>query len=145
MGAIGKLTFKFAGTSFLAYLLIVSGLSHMQNSYAFLISVSAYGLLPPSLLIVGAAFLPALEFCTGCCLIVRVFVYGAWCIASSLFLLFFLFQLYAVTAGLQIDCGCSSPGLASNVSVVSLGRTFVLLSISGVTWYLEFKTQEPHD
>ena len=89
---------------------VVAGALKIPDPAAAVRAVRAYQLLPESLVAPVAFGLPVLEIAVGLALLLGVFVRAA-AIASAVLLIVFLVGVGSAWArGLQIDCGCFSPG-----------------------------------
>jgi hypothetical protein len=75
------------------------------NSFAFLIE--AYGILPDSLLLPVAIFLPTLEVAAGIGLLFDI--KGSLGLIAGLLGLFIVILGYGIWMGLDVDCGCWGP------------------------------------
>ena len=129
---VQKLSY-FLGTV-VGVILAGTGLLHLENHYHFLKSVTAYRILPPSVSIVVAATLPILSVSTGISLVVGWFRRQALLIASSLFLMFSIAQIYAVANKLDISCGCFG-AYSSRISTATAILPLSMLALTVVAWF----------
>jgi len=89
----------------IAYLLALSGLSHLNNPYQFLDAIYAYRLLPAGLAKATAVVFPFAHLALACSLVVRQ-VPQLFLLSGAIFTLYTLVQVLAWSRGLEIDCGC---------------------------------------
>lgn len=106
----------------LGMVLIRSAMFHIENSYAFLLVIDSYRLLPSSAAAVAAAVVPYFQLTLGLMLLFfpkhwRT-AFG-WC--AGLFLLFTLAQVFNYVRGLNISCGCFAPSDDNPIGLRSIG------------------------
>ena len=86
--------------------LLYSGVTHLQNPFAFLDAVGGYMLLPPWALVPVTILLLASHLVIGIALICQLLRPGVYWVTSGLFTLFLVAQLAAWFRGLDVSCGC---------------------------------------
>ncbi len=91
----------------LAAVFIVAGSLKLADPVSFAVIVDAFGLLPPGLPLPAAVFLPLLEVAAGIGLIFDL--RGSLATLAALLGLFLLVLGYALSMGLDVDCGCFGP------------------------------------
>lgn len=92
----------------IALTFVYAGASKIVNTGAFSELISAYGLLPESMVPMFAVLLPILEILAGIGLVFDL--RGSLFVITVLLLLFIGVLGYADYLGFDIDCGCFSPG-----------------------------------
>ena len=116
----------------LGSVLAFSAITKMISPKAFVASVEAYGVLPPSTVLAAATGLVGLEFALGLMLVIGIFRRSAAWITLPLVLLFIGMILHAMRVGIS-QCGCFgeviklSPGQELIVDVVLLVLTALVL------------------
>ncbi|MBW1981273.1 MAG: DoxX family protein [Deltaproteobacteria bacterium] len=88
----------------LAGVFIYAGFSKLVEPGAFAALLEAYGVVPASLLLPVAIFLPALEVAAGLGLVFDI--EGSLALIAGLLGLFVSMLIYAIWIGLDVDCGC---------------------------------------
>ncbi|HMP80077.1 MAG TPA: MauE/DoxX family redox-associated membrane protein [Pirellulaceae bacterium] len=88
--------------------LIVSGLAHWKNPYAFLQTILRYELVAGVWATAVAVSLPAVNLVVGCCIVLNLARQWFLMIAGGLFAFFAFVQASAWWRGLEISCGCFS-------------------------------------
>jgi putative oxidoreductase len=120
----------------LGAILVRSSMFHVENSYAFLLSLDSYKLVPPPLAPLAAAIMPYLQLTVGMMLLFfpasRPSAFG-WC--ATMCLLFALVQAIAYARGLNISCGCFSPSADNPIGLRSIGLA-VIASVAAVCGWL---------
>lgn len=115
-------------------ILFYSSFIHLDNNYYFLISVLSYDISSPLISILAASFLPVLQISLACMLLIsdsqrkKHVLYAI----SSLFLIFFLVQLSALSRGLKISCGCFGSYNQSVITMQSSLLPFLLAVLAMV-------------
>jgi hypothetical protein len=92
----------------IAGVMIFATVPKLSDPVWFAEVVGAYGLLPEFLVFPAALLLPLIELTTAF-LLIKGRSSGLW-IAAILMLLFIAVLSYGIWLGLDIDCGCFSPG-----------------------------------
>ena len=121
-----------------AYLLLMSAISHINNPYVFLDTVLSYQLLPLTAAEAVAAFLPFLHITLSICLITEDARRSAFGVCVFLFAVYATAQSLTLLQGLKVDCGCFSGfGVAEEddtIGAYSIGMSLgcALLSVLGV-------------
>ena len=111
----------------IAYLLALSGVSHLNNPYQFLAAIYEYRLLPGGLAKAAAFVLPFVHLALACTLVVRQ-VPQVFLLSGSLFTLYTLAQILAWSRGLNIDCGCFG-GIQPTTETPSIGAKSIGLAV----------------
>jgi uncharacterized membrane protein YphA (DoxX/SURF4 family) len=91
----------------LGVLFVWAGWVKLIDPQSFAETISAYALVPESLLVATAIGLPALEVIAGLGLIFDV--RGSLGVTSGLLLMFVFVLWFGILKDLDIDCGCFSP------------------------------------
>lgn len=122
----------------IAYLLALSGVSHLNNPYQFLAAIYDYRLLPGGFAKAAAFTLPFVHLALACALVVRQ-VPQVFLLSGGLFTLYTLAQLLAWSRGLEIDCGCFR-GLQPStetplIGAKSIGLAAVSAGVSAVGFW----------
>lgn len=92
----------------LAAIFIWSGFTKLIAPQSFATIIEAYGLLPDVLVYPAALFLSVLELIAGLGLLCDKTLSLA--VITALLMLFILVLCYGLYIGLDVDCGCFSPG-----------------------------------
>ena len=108
-------------------LLLLSSITKLQNSYAFLATLDQYELLGPRVVPVVAILLPFVELMLGACLIVGVARRAAWILVAVLFTIFVGVLASVAYRGLHTTCGCFGPLDSSDVTWTTVGHSAILL------------------
>lgn len=120
----------------LGFILIWAALDKIRHPYQFLGNVYDYEMLGPRWGLAVAIFLPWLELGLGICLLSRVLVGGAFLCSGALMSVFAYAQIWAIYSNLQISCACFSQSSGVAVNYATLTRTFVLLFLAAVAYFL---------
>jgi uncharacterized membrane protein YphA (DoxX/SURF4 family) len=96
--------------------------------------IENYRLLPANLVNPVAIILPGVEIVTGLCLMVGLLLKGSRFIATALVMLFLAAILWAISQGLDIECGCFGTSDAEQVGWFVLVRDLVLLLLMTPVW-----------
>jgi putative oxidoreductase len=88
----------------------VAGVEKIADPAVFGISIANYRILPGPLVLVPATVLPWMELLCGLCLLFGVLVRGSSLLVASMLVVFVGAVLSAVVRGLDISCGCFTPG-----------------------------------
>jgi len=119
----------------LGTVLLYSGVTHLQNPYAFLDAVGGYrlvplgGLVPVTILLLGA------HLTVGIALICRFLQPGVYVVAATLFGLFVTAQVAAFARGLDVSCGCFGSS-SETIGPLTIARTVAMFVISLLAWYV---------
>ncbi|QDT98560.1 MauE/DoxX family redox-associated membrane protein [Gimesia aquarii] len=102
--------------------LIRSSLFHVENNYAFLLSIYSYQIVDSKTGMFIAGFVPYLQLTIGLILLLfpRLWL-AAFQFATILFLGYTTLQIITYFRGLDISCGCFSPTAASPIGLASIG------------------------
>ncbi len=117
--------FLSVGRAAISVSLCFSGILHLNNPYAFYISVLNYGYLDPGIA-PGylSAIVPLVQVVVGVCVVLQPPFRSATIAAACMFGVFFFAQIGAALRGLPIDCGCfgsfSHPVGFESISIVGL-------------------------
>ncbi len=87
-----------------------SAMFHIDNGYAFLITVNSYQLCDRTTSMIAAATIPFLQLTTGLSLLfLPQYRAHSHSIALCIFAIFALVQIITISRGLNIACGCFAP------------------------------------
>ena len=130
----------------IAYLLTLSGVSHLNNPYQFLAAIYDYRLLPGGFAKAAAFALPFVHLALACTLVVRQ-VPQVFLLSGGLFTLYTLAQILAWSRGLEIDCGCFG-GIhpttdAPLIGAKSIGLAVVSAGVSLVGFWAAVREGQP--
>ena len=111
---------------------VLAGCVKLFWPYDFLHAVYAYELFSRQLGLLLAVALPWMELILGVCLLSKIGtrVAAAWC--GFLLSAFVIVQMKALSAGLEIDCGCGPT--STPVSGVTVLRTSLLTIVAGLAF-----------
>ena len=109
--------------------LLYSGVTHLQNPFAFLDAVGGYMLLPSWALVPVTILLLASHLVIGIALICQLLRPGVYWVTSGLFTLFLVAQLAALYRGLDVSCGCFG-GQGESIGWLTIARTTAMLLVS---------------
>jgi uncharacterized membrane protein YphA (DoxX/SURF4 family) len=84
-----------------------SGTNKLLEPQVFAVLIEAYGLVPDSLLMPIAIFLPILEVIAGLALMLDI--RGSLATIGGLLIIFVTILGYGIHMGLDVDCGCFGP------------------------------------
>ena len=109
---------------------ICAGSIKLLEPKTFVVLIEAYGIVPESLLMPMAIFLPALEVVAGIGLLFDIG--GSLSVIAGLLGLFIAILGYGIWIGLDIDCGCFGPedpeSEAFHSLRISLYRDLIMLA-----------------
>lgn len=108
-----------------------AGATKTVGPYAFLSEVYAYQIAGPSVGIFLAAFLPWFEITLAVSLLVRHTARTALALSACCFGAFGLAQLWAVSRGLEIACGCFGTDRAVSPLTAALVMALCVLALGG--------------
>jgi hypothetical protein len=91
----------------LGSIFLYAGAIKLLDPKAFAQTISAYGLVPDTLLVPVAIGLPVIEMIAGVGLIFAI--RGSLSVIFSLLILFIVVLWYGILKNFDIDCGCFSP------------------------------------
>ncbi len=118
-----------------ASLLLYSALPHLDNSFHFLISICAYRMLPFWAALIVAGVLPYLQLVLSISLLFmgRDTRKAGFCYSSILFVCFVVAQVYALSKGLEIACGCFGGSSLRTIgsASVSIATVGLFASLAG--------------
>ena len=130
----------------IAYLLTLSGVSHLNNPYQFLAAIYDYRLLPGGLAKAAAFLLPFVHLALACALVVRQ-VPQVFMLSAGLFTLYAIAQILALSRGLKIDCGCfggiHASAEAPLIGAKSIGLAVVSAGVSLVGFWAAIRAHQP--
>jgi putative oxidoreductase len=112
----------------LGLLFVVAGALKAWDPAEFAREIARYQLVPWSVAVIGAVYLPWLEMLAGTLLLFRRFERGALLIITFLLIVFSAVLFSAMVRGLNIDCGCFGRAFASTGTQWPLIRNLVLLA-----------------
>lgn len=120
---------------FLGTIFLVSSFGKILDPKSFAENLVSYQLISsPQSVKYFAVTLPWVEWFCGIFLILGIFVRSVAVLSSGLFLSFILAMVYALSRGLQIQCGCfGAPG--EMVGLFSLFRDFFFLALSSILMF----------
>lgn len=87
---------------------IYAGTTKLIEPYIFATLIDAYGIVPEIMLMPVAVLLPLFEVIAGIGILFDI--RGSLAAISGLLILFLLILGYGMAMGLDVDCGCFSPG-----------------------------------
>lgn len=90
----------------LGALLAVSGINHLLNPFFFAQSIDGYQLAGPTLKMIVAAVIPAVQIVLACFLLTSTWKRTISLLTATMFLAFAVLQFYALATDLSISCGC---------------------------------------
>jgi hypothetical protein len=126
----------------LGTVLLYSGVTHLQNPYAFLDAVGGYRLVPLEGLVPVTILLLAAHLTVGIALICRFLQPGVYVVAATLFGLFVTAQVSAFTRGLDVSCGCLGSS-SETIGPLTIARTSAMFAISLLAWYVASPQTRP--
>jgi hypothetical protein len=110
----------------LGFILVRSAMFHVENNYAFLLSLDSYKLVPLTAAVPAAALVPYFQLTVG---VMLLFFPKSWLSAfgwcAGLFLVFTGAQVIDYARGLNIACGCFSPSDDNPIGIRSIGLAAV--------------------
>lgn len=126
----------------IAAIFLIAAVPKLFDPLEFAAIIGAYGIVPDSLLLAAAVIIPCMEIVLAVGLIANRNwgCYGA----GVLLLMFIVLLLYAIGAGLDIDCGCFGPEDPERKAFSSLRlalardlvmMVFLLISV----WYQRYR------
>ena len=86
--------------------LIFAAIPKILDPLDFAFNLSAYQLFPKGLITVMAVLVPYIEMITGVLILTGIKIEGALVIAIGMFTVFVFSLLWAISLGLDINCGC---------------------------------------
>lgn len=121
----------------LALSFLVAGIIKIQDPMTFAVTIDAFGILPGTLVLPVAVFLPVLEIIGAVALIFDI--RGSLGLITLMILMFIAVLGYGMHMGLDIDCGCYGPGDLEGEAYAgirgALWRDLIMLGCAG-TLYL---------
>ena len=122
----------------LAVVFLYGGIPKLFAPVEFAAVISAYGLLPDSLVFPAAIILPLAEAATAIGLLLNC----RWAMISAILLLlvFIIVLSYGISLGLDIDCGCFGPedheyGVMSSLKAARLRDLVFLVPAAYSSWF----------
>jgi len=95
--------------------LVAASIDKIAEPAAFALSIANYRVLPDSLTLYPATFLPWMELLCGLSLLFGLMVRGSALLTSFMLILFTAAVLSALLRGLDIACGCFTQGQGAEV------------------------------
>jgi len=117
--------------------ILYAGLSKIGDPSAMSGVIENYRLLPAGLVNPVAIVLPGVEIATGFCLVAGLLVKGSRLIATALLVLFLAAILWAISQGLDIECGCFGTSDAERVGWTALTRDCFMLLLLSPVWFTQ--------
>jgi len=114
----------------LGVIFIVAGAPKVLYPAAFAEAVYNYQILPDGLINMAAIVMPWVEVIVGGMLIVGFWIPGAVVIYNGLMISFIAALAYNTARGLDIHCGCFSPGSGEAISIETIFRDLLILCLS---------------
>jgi hypothetical protein len=115
----------------LAFVLSLSSFSHLRNPYEFLGVVHSYKMVPRIVAELIATILPNFELTVAIAILFfarqRL---SALVICVVLFSIYSIAQIWVFSIGLNVACGCFGSMDDDPVSLITVGRTLLLVAIS---------------
>jgi putative oxidoreductase len=125
---------EFLLKSALGLLFVLAGGTKAWDPAEFAREISRYQLVPWTLAVWIAVYLPWLEILSGMLLVFRRFERGALLIITFLLGVFILALASTLIRGINIDCGCFGQAIVSTGVLYPLIRNMVLLLCAGALW-----------
>jgi hypothetical protein len=119
---------------FLGGTFLLAGAIKAYDPSEFANEVNHYHLVPWSVAVGIALFLPWLEMIAGLLMIIRKLELGALCVLVGLLIVFTLALLSAIVRNLNIDCGCFGHAMPALPLAWAAARDVILLSLGAVLW-----------
>jgi len=116
---------------------LLAGALKASDPAAFLKAIENYQIVPHSLAVATAFYLPWLEIFTGSALILRCWRRGALVLIGGMTLVFFFALLSAWVRDLEIACGCFGEGDEPIHYGWALTRNLMLLAAVAFLWRRE--------
>ncbi|MFH1743088.1 MAG: MauE/DoxX family redox-associated membrane protein [bacterium] len=114
--------------------ILYAGLSKIGDLSGMAQVIENYRLLPASLVNPCAIVLPGVEIITGLCVIAGLLLKGSRLIATALIVSFLAAILWAISQGLDIECGCFGTSDAERVDWAVFLRDLVFLLFTIPIW-----------
>jgi putative oxidoreductase len=133
---------EFLLKSALGLLFVLAGATKAWDPAEFAREISRFQLVPWTLAVWIAIYLPWLEMLSGMLLLFRRFERGSLLIITFLLGVFTLALGSALIRGINIDCGCFGQALVSTGVLFPLIRNMVLLLCSGALWIARRKSEK---
>ena len=115
---------------FLGCVFCIAGIEKISSPEAFASSVEAYKIIPYPLINIFALIVPWLELLCGLFLVVGIASRASAIVLFGLLIMFIAGIIFAMSRGLNIDCGCFGPGNASPVGWAKVLEDCGLVSLS---------------
>ena len=126
------LFYVFQGLRFVfATILLWAGSVKILSPSTFLLSLYDYQVLSPDAARYVAVVLPWMEYGVGSCLLIGLWLDGAWIATATLMAVFVVAQLSVLYRGLSIPCGC---GLEWGAMIGAFTVTRSLLLLIGAAF-----------
>ncbi|PLX86800.1 MAG: DoxX family protein [Desulfuromonas sp.] len=136
MSAVQRFLYHLTRLS-LAGVFIYAGAVKSTDISGFAGQVAGYRMLPYAANYLVAATLPYVEVLAGLLLLLNLRARPALIVLGAMLLVFTVALATVVIRGLEIDCGCFSPGEGEVVSAkVALLRDAGLLVLVAICWWL---------
>lgn len=115
--------------------MIYASFDKIGNPEAFAKIIRNYHVIPYTTTNLFALVLPWVEFYTGVCLILGIFVDGASIITIAMMGVFIIALSQAVLRGIDIECGCFKVvGGSSKVGIQRIIEDIVYLGMAFIVW-----------
>jgi len=126
-------------------LFVVAGMLKAVEPAPFLAAIENYHILPHTLAVAAAFYLPYLEILCGGCLLLGRWQMGALVLMVGMTLVFILALASAWARGLNIACGCFGEGGEPGRYGLALLRDLLLLAALCWLWRQDAKRHEEND
>lgn len=114
----------------LGIVFLYSAYSKLRNPLAFSESIYNYRILGMVLSAWAAVFVPVLEAVVGVGLISGLWVHESLIVTAALYTVFDLMIFQAMIRGLDIDCGCFSPGDSGPIDIFKIMQNVILTAMA---------------
>lgn len=118
----------------LGIVFLYSAYSKLKNPLVFSESIYNYQILGMVLSAWAAVLVPVLEGIVGVGLITGLWLRESLILTAALYMVFDLMILQAMIRGLDIDCGCFSPGDSGPIDIYKIMQNVILTAM--VFWAL---------
>lgn len=120
----------------LGIVFLYSAYSKLKNPLVFSESIYNYQILGMGLSAWAAVLVPVLEGIVGVGLITGLWLRESLILTAALYMVFDLMILQAMIRGLDIDCGCFSPGDSGPIDIYKIMQNVILTAMA--FWALVF-------
>ncbi len=128
---------RFVGAAIVGLTYARSAVYHLENPFAFLRAIESYGVLPTAFSVLAAATLPFVMLSLS---IALLFMRELWDVSFKLSItisaIFVAAQVYVISKGGEIDCGCFGPSEYSVIGfrTISLPALLCAVSLGCLIW-----------